>query len=197
MLLELPSILETKRLVLRPYQAGDGLHFLAMLERNRKYLAELLGPITESTEINEIEIFLRKLAADWVARNRFVLSFWEKSSLKYLGHIWIEPLDWRIPNFEMGWFIDKEYQGRGFTTEAAKAAILFIFKNMNANKITVRVRKHGSYYEKSKEIAKRCGFIEEGILRNSVRTHCDNILVNEIYFGLLKEEMKDLLKLSQ
>ncbi len=191
MLLELPSKLETERLIMRPYQAGDGLSFLKMLKRNKEYLGELLGPITESNDIDEIEIYIRKLAADWIVRNRFILSFWDKTSLKYLGHIWIEPLDWRIPNFELGWFIDKEYQGKGYTTEAAKGALAFIFKNLNANKITVKVREHGQYYKKSKRIAERCGFVKEGKLRNSVRTHFDNLLVNETYYGLLKEEIKE------
>ncbi|MFW9906153.1 MAG: GNAT family N-acetyltransferase [Candidatus Thorarchaeota archaeon] len=191
MLLDLPSELNTKRLILRPYQVGDGLSFLEMLNRNREYLGELLGPITESNKLDDIEIYIRKLAADWIIRNRFVLSFWEKDSSKYLGHIWIEPLDWRIPNFEIGWFIDAEYQGKGLTTEAAKAAITFIFKNLRAEKITVKVREYGPHYEKSARIAKRCGFIEEGTLRNSVRTHFDNKLVNETFYGLLKGEIKD------
>ena len=144
-------------------------------------------------EIDEVEHYVRKLAADWIIHNRFVLSFWEKTSSRYLGHIWIEPLDWRIPNFEIGWFIDKEYQGKGLTTEAAKAALSFIFKNLKAEKVTVRVREFGPHSEKSKQIAERCGFVKEGRLRNSVRTHLDNILVSETYYGLLKEENKDLL----
>ncbi|MFX0210187.1 MAG: GNAT family N-acetyltransferase [Candidatus Hodarchaeota archaeon] len=191
MLLDLPSELETERLILRPYQVGDGLHFLDMLNRNREYLGELLGPITESNELDDIKIYIRKLAADWIIRNRFVLSFWEKDSSKYLGHIWIEPLDWRVPNFELGWFITAEYQGKGLTTEAANAAVAFIFKNLKAEKVTVKVREIGPHYEKSKRIAKKCGFIEEGKLRNSVRTHFEDKLVNETYYGLLKGEIEN------
>lgn len=93
----------------------------------------------------------------------------------------------------MGRFIDKDYQGRGYTTEAAKKALAFIFKNLNVNKITVKVREHGPYYKKSKRITERCGFVKEGKLRNSVRTHFDNMLVNETNYGLLKEEIKDLI----
>jgi len=193
MQLELPSELETTRLILRPYQVGDGIVFFEMLKRNREYLGELLGPIIESNEIDEVENYVRKLAADWLVHNRFVLSFWEKKSSRYLGHIWIEPLDWRIPNFEIGWFIDMEYQGKGLTTEAAKAALAFIFKDLKAEKVTVKVRDYGPHYKKSIQIAKKCGFIKEGKLRNSVRTHYDNLLVNETYYGLLKGESKDFL----
>ncbi|MFX1508122.1 MAG: GNAT family N-acetyltransferase [Promethearchaeota archaeon] len=191
MLLDLPSELKTERLILRPYQVGDGLPFFDMLNRNREYLGELLGPITESNELDDIEIYIRKLSADWIIRNRFVLSFWEKDSSTYLGHIWIEPLDWRIPNFELGWFITEEYQGKGLTTEAANAAVAFIFKNLKAEKVTVRVREYGPHYEKSKRVAEKCGFIEEGKLRNSVRTNFEDKLVNETYYGLLKGEIED------
>ena len=191
MLLKLSAKLETERLVLRPYQAGDGFFFYKMLRENREHLGELLGPITESNDLDEVEVYIRKLASDWIARNRFVLSFWEKASNNYLGHIWIEPLDWRIPNFEMGWFIVKNYQGRGLTTEAAKTALEFVFNELKAHRVTVKIREHGPHYEKSRRISKRCGFVKEGLIRDSVRTHFDHLLVNELIYGLLREETKE------
>lgn len=107
-LLEIPSQLETDRLILRSYRAGDGQFFFDMVENgNREHLKEILGYITETKDVNKIEIWIQGLAADWHAHNRFVLSFWEKHTCKFFGHIWMEPIDWKIPLFEMGWFVKK------------------------------------------------------------------------------------------
>ena len=39
MLLEIPTRIETERLYLRPYQAGDGTMVFAVSQRNREHLA--------------------------------------------------------------------------------------------------------------------------------------------------------------
>jgi len=46
--------------------------------------------------------------------------------------IWIEPVDWDVPCFEIGWFIDKGLEGRGYAYEAALAGLGFIFDELEA-----------------------------------------------------------------
>jgi hypothetical protein len=80
---DFPSKFETKYLKLRPYQDGDERIFLEMLNKgNREYLDELLGPISQTTDINEVKTYLGQLAADWVTKKDF-LSYWLKNSFEY------------------------------------------------------------------------------------------------------------------
>jgi len=192
MLLDLPNGFETERLILRPYQDGDEKIFLEMLDKgNRVYLDELLGPISQTIDINEIKTTLRQLAADWVAKNRFVLSYWSKNSLEFLGHIWIEPKNWDLCIFEIGWFVVIDKQGKGFPTEAARGALKFLFQHLRAQKVIVTVRDHGEYKDKSIKIAKKCGFIREGFSRDSVQivsSKGSEAIVGVYHFGLLRSE---------
>jgi RimJ/RimL family protein N-acetyltransferase len=196
LLLDLPSKLETQRLILRPYQDGDEVKFLEMLRNgNREYLDELLGPISQSDDLLGVKIYLRKHSIDWTARNNFVLSYWEKSTNNYLGHIWIEPDDWEIGLFEIGWFIIKLRQGEGLATEATIESLIFLFKFLKANKAKVTIRDHGSYKNKSIALVKRCGFKQEGFLRNCVQvfnSQGPGPTVGVYYFGLLRTEAIDL-----
>lgn len=188
LLLELPSKLESKRLILRPYHAGDGGAFFHMLEHGNREHLKALGTIFGSKKAKEVEIWVRERAADWVTRTRFVISFWEKGSGSFLGHIWIEPVDWDIPHFEMGWFVDKNHQGQGFVTEAAKRSLTFLFKDLHAHKVTARVREHGPHKEKSKHVAEQCGFLKEGFLRDTVKLEDSGELISETYYGLLRAD---------
>lgn len=186
--IQLPTSLESERLFLRPYRDGDEKIILDMLENdNREYLKELLGSITNATDLIEIKKWISSLSNDWDRHNRFILSIWDKDNLTYYGHIWIEPVNWDIPQFEIGWLVDKNFQGRGIVTEAAKRSINFIFHVLQGHKITVRVLGHGLYVDKSIQISKRCGFKREGYLRDTVRLE-DGKLINEHYYGLLRND---------
>lgn len=192
----LPEVLETDRLLLRPYQAGDATNFLEMLnEGNRDYLDELLGPISQETDLEKIETYVQNLASNWISLERFILSYWLKTSKQLLGHIWIEPQNWEIGTFVVGWFVTMQNQGQGYATEAVECAIEFIFRDLKGQKINVTVRNHGKYREKSKRIAERCGFSHEGFIRHSVRIHTSKgagPIVGEFHYGLLRSEYNSI-----
>ncbi len=195
MLLDFANEFETKRLILRPYKDGDEVGFLKILEDgNREHLDELLGPVSQTTDLIEIKIYIRQLAADWTSRTRFVLSYWEKHTSAYLGHIWIEPKDWDLSIFEIGWFVVKDRQGEGLATEATKTGLKFLFGDLKAHKVIVTVRDHGKYKEKSFGLAKRCGFRQEGYTRDSVQIFSSKgpgPIVGVYHFGLLRTEAKE------
>ncbi|MHA2224829.1 MAG: GNAT family N-acetyltransferase [Candidatus Hodarchaeales archaeon] len=113
MFFEVPDRFETEEFILRPYRDGDEVAFLEMLNNNNwEYLDEFLVLISQAIDLNLIKIYLRQLKADWSSRNRFVLSYWLKSSSEYLGHIWVEPKNWDLFIFEIGWFVVKNQQGK-------------------------------------------------------------------------------------
>ncbi|MHA1967814.1 MAG: GNAT family N-acetyltransferase [Candidatus Hodarchaeales archaeon] len=189
---DFPNRFETERLKLRPYQDGDDRIFLEMLNKgNREYLDELLGPISQTMDINEVKTYLNQLVTDWFTKKRFVLSYWSKNSIEYLGHIWIEPKNWELFIFEIGWFVVIDKQGKGFPTEATRCALKFLFRHLKAQKVIVTVRDHGEYKVKSIKIAKKCGFIQEGFSRNSVQIFNfkgPGAIVGVYHFGLLRSE---------
>ncbi|MHA2501227.1 MAG: GNAT family N-acetyltransferase, partial [Candidatus Hodarchaeales archaeon] len=136
MLFDLPTRLETSRLIIRKYEKHDGVALYRLLEKNdnREYLKDHVTEASTITTEEEAEIRVRELNADWVARNRFVMGIWLKKPDVYVGQIWIEPKKWEVPSFELGWFLEKSHQGQGIATEAAEAAIHFLFNHLKAHK---------------------------------------------------------------
>ena len=186
--LKIPSRFETERLILRPYKTGDGRQFFNMIKNdNREHLREILGYITDSEDMNKIEQWIQTLALDWVKHDRFVLSYWQKGTNNFLGHIWIEPINWKVPTFEIGWFIEKNHQGKGYATEATKKALELLFKYLQADEVIVRVREHGPYNIKSKDVAERCGFIKLGFFHNEIKLE-DGTLISETHYKMSKKD---------
>ncbi|MFX0168108.1 MAG: GNAT family N-acetyltransferase [Candidatus Hodarchaeota archaeon] len=182
---DLPDRLEADRVFIQRYKQGDGEGLFALLERNdnRTFLQPNVEEVAILTTVNEAEAKVRRHAAEWVARERFVLGIWLKSEALYVGEIWIEPQRWEVPSFELGWFLDQGFQGRGLATEAARRSLVFLFSDLKAHKVIVITRDTNL---RSAKLAERLGFTKEGHLREC-RVE-KGIRYGHIYYGLLQSE---------
>ncbi len=189
LLLDVPTRLDTERLIVRKYTEGDGreLHLLLERNRNREFLRENVEEVSSIKTEEEAEIRVRKHSAEWFARDRFVMGIWLKSENKYVGEIWIEPKKWEVPSFEIGWFLDQGYQGRGVAEEAARRSLEFLFGNFNAHKVIAITRDTNS---KSIKLAERLGFCKEGHLRECGIE--DGKRYGLIYYGMLRTEFSSM-----
>ncbi|NPD89654.1 MAG: GNAT family N-acetyltransferase [Asgard group archaeon] len=110
-----------------------------------------------------------------------------KESNTFIGNIWIEPKNWQVPSFEIGYYLDQGYTMKGLATEAVKRSIDFIFDELQAHKIILITR---DYNERSCKLAERLNFVKEGHFRES------NIDSEKrwglYYYGLLKPEYEKL-----
>lgn len=188
MLIDLSTYLESSRLIIRPFQAGDGQDFFNLLETedNRTFLKEHVTEASTISSEDEAEIRIRELHADWVARKRFVMGIWNKIDNEFLGQIWIEPKRWVVPSFELGWFLGESRQNQGYATEAALRSLRFLFDELSANKVIVLTRDDN---ERSIKVAERCGFLKEGHLRD--HNVINGKVIGLLCYGLLRREYEN------
>ncbi|MBD8048864.1 MAG: GNAT family N-acetyltransferase [Clostridium argentinense] len=103
---------------------------------------------------------------------------------KYIGGCGINNIDWKNSVVTVGIFIgDKDYQGKGYGTDAMKVLMNFIFEEMNINKIKLNVY---AFNERAIKSYEKCGFKKEGLLRQEIfRQGKYN---DEVVMGILREE---------
>lgn len=188
-LLNIPTRLDTERLIVRKYEEGDGRGLYLLLERNdnREFLRESVDEASSVKTEEEAEVKAQKYSAEWVARDRFVMGIWLRSEDKYVGQVWIEPKKWEVPSFEIGWFLDQGYQNRGIATEAVRRSLKFLFNDLNAHKVIAITRDTNP---RSCKLAERLGFRREGHLRESGIENGKRYGL--FYYGMLRTEFSSI-----
>lgn len=184
-MMDIPDQVDSKRVTIRRYIRGDGVAIFALVERNgnRDHLRGIADDMTGLKTVDDAEVLARRHRGEWAKRERFVAGIWDKSDDSFIGELWIEPKNWEVPLFEIGWFIDKGHEGEGFAYEAAKAGIGFIFNELEAYKVIAATDDTNT---RSYKLAERLGFVKEGHTRESeIR---DGKRFGRLIYGLLRKE---------
>ncbi len=193
LLVDLPDRLETERLILRPYRAGDGPAYLEVALRNREHLArfEADNPIRRVRSVEDAEILVREFAADWVSRRAFFFGSWLKEGGAFAAQIYVGLVNWEVPELEIGYFVDRDHEGRGLVAEAVRACLSFVFDYLHANRVTLRCSDQNP---RSYRVAERCGFLREGHLREcDPRFRADDgALGGKLIYGMLRSDFDRL-----
>jgi RimJ/RimL family protein N-acetyltransferase len=172
-------------LTVRKYAEGDGKDLFLLLERNsnREFLRENVEDVASIRTEEEAETIVQKRSTEWLARDRFVLGVWLRNEEKHVGQIWIEPKNWDVPSFEIGWFLDQGYQGRGIATEAVRRSLELLFRDFKAHKAIAITRDTNL---RSIRLIERLGFRREGHLRESGIQ--DGKRYGLLHYGMLRTE---------
>jgi len=124
-------ILETERLLIRPWRADDRDAFVAMT-RDPEVMRFVHGgtPYSET----EIEEFLARQARQESEFGVCMGAMVEKSSGRVVGIAGIQPLG-TTGDLEIGWWVARDLWGHGFATEAGAAAMRHVFQTLGRSRV--------------------------------------------------------------
>ncbi|MEH6939969.1 GNAT family N-acetyltransferase [Bacillus sp. JJ664] len=163
LLIDIPTKIDTKRLYLRIPMAGDGELVNAAIRASINEF-KLWLPFAQSVpEITETEINLRRAHNQFLNRESFRFLIFSKETDMFIGTCSLQSIDWDIPKFEIGYWIDIRFSGKGYMTEAIQRLTNFAIHELNGRRIEIRCESSNT---KSRTIPEKLGFELEGILRN-------------------------------
>lgn len=150
-------IVETERLILRPWRASDIAPNTAMLSDpgTARYITPDHKAVTNETNGWRNAAIIM---GHWALHGFGMFAVEEKSSGRYIGRVgpWCPP-GW--PGFEVGWGIARECRGRGYAIEAARAAIDWTFASFAIDRIIHCIDPKNVA---SQAVARRLGAENEG-----------------------------------
>lgn len=187
--MDIPEYMETERLYLRPYQSGDGPMLYAAGMRNRAHFAEFeYGNILMllKNEVHAEEI-IENLVADWAAHKCLFIGIFEKGSSQWVGQVYVEPTNWDLPEFTIGFVADVNYEGKGYISEAVIAVLRMLFINMEAHRIKSDCHEKNV---RSWRLLERCGFSREGHLREN-KKNANGSFHGDYLYGFLRREFQE------
>ena len=186
LLLDIPTRIETERLYLRAYQAGDGPWYHALSQKNKAHLAryESDNPVMTIHSVEEAEIVMRDFAVSWTARNAFFMGAFLRDTQEFVAQIYIGVVNWDLPEFELGYFANVDHEGRGYVTEASKGALDFMFTHLGAYRVRLMCDDTNL---RSARVAERCRMLQEAHIRENHK-HADGSVSGTLQYGILKSE---------
>ena len=167
-MIELPDQLRGERVLLRPYRPGDGAALFAALDANREELKTWLSWIDNHRTVDDSEAYVRQMAGRWLAREMLIVSIWDQDG-QYCGGTGFHGCNWKVPSFELGFFLHPGARGQGYATEAVNLLTAWARKDLQARRVWASC---DSTNQGSRNVLERCGFRREAhLLRERVDHH--------------------------
>lgn len=140
--------LETKRLLLREFTLED-------VNDAYEYLSDVkvMQYIEYPFDRERTEKFIQECAIQY----SLIFALVEKVSQKVIGHVIFHPFD-SVLEYEIGWILNKDYQGKGYAYEISCALIDYAFKELKLEQIVAEADRNN---EDSLSLLRKLDMAEE------------------------------------
>lgn len=161
-LIDFPTEFYTERLQIRMPMPGDGLLVHRALQASIHELKPWLPFAQKEQSEEEVEANIRMAHADFLSRKDLRLLVFLKETGDFVASAGLHRINWQIPKFEIGYWIDSRYSGQGFITEAVQGITDFAKDELKAKRLEIRCDTENV---RSRAVPERLGFTLEGILK--------------------------------
>ncbi len=179
----LPPDLTFDNYKIRLIRPEDTIQLLELVNTNRTRISNYFQKTSKAVyDKNSAKAWIKDRIISANKKEHYCFIIEDTFEHKLSGVVFLKNFDWAIPKCEIGYFIDKNKEGKGITTKATAEIIKFCFDNLKLNKLFLRAAIDNF---SSKKVAEKNGFLPEGILRNDFKTE-KGILIDVVYYGLLR-----------
>lgn len=174
----IPTVITTDRLELR---APAFEHVAALTTAVRASLPELkpwMPWATDQYSQAGAEESVRSAMAAFASKQDVRYHLFESGFGKLIGSTGLHRINWRVPRFEIGYWLASTATGNGYATEATRALARVAFQQLGAKRVELRCDDLNSA---SIAVIERCGFQLDGILANFTRGTDGSLRAERIY----------------
>lgn len=162
--------IETERLIIRPPKMGDAIQINQAIHRSLSALQNFM-PWAQDPSLSATEKFVLTSVQNRAvgeANNLPMVVIHKADNIIISGCGFNENSDSTVPFYEIGYWLDSNYTGKGYATELTLALSRFAFEVLQAHRVQICVDVDN---EKSIQVATRCGYTLEARLHHN-RINC-------------------------
>ncbi len=178
------QVIETERLILRPFQYSDDDAMLKYWIADEKIQSMYSEPVYSTKE--DVKGLLDKYIGSYKKDDYYRWAVIDKANNECIGQIAYFLVDNKNHFAEIEYCIGSDFQCRGYATEATKAVIDYGFNKINLHKVQICTK---TINKPSKRVIEKCGFTYEGTLRDYF--YMNNQYIGRLYFSILREEYEN------
>lgn len=153
-LLDFPEEFYTERLHIRMPNPGDGTVVHEAILASREELKPWMPFAQKEQSVEELEANIREAHAQFLKREDLRLHIFHKETGEFIGSSGLHRMNWDVPKFEIGYWIDTRHSGKGYMSEAVQGITDFAFRELKARRVEIRVDSRNT---KSRRIPEPAG----------------------------------------
>lgn len=162
-LLDFPEEFYTERLLIRKPIPGDGKVVFEAMQASINELKPWMPWAHRDQSEQDVEANMREAHAKFLTRKDLRFHLFNRETGEFIGSSGLHRIKWEVPKFEIGYWVDTRFSGKGYITEATKAITDFAFRELKAKRVEIQCDTRNT---KSRAIPEKLGFTLEGILKN-------------------------------
>lgn len=162
-LLDIKTQFCTERLLIRMPMPGDGKVVYEAISASINELKQWLPFAQKEQTEQQTEVNMREAHLRFLKREELRLLIFDKNTKQLIGSSGLHNPDWDVPKFEIGYWIDTRFSGKGYMTEAIQGITDYALNELKARRVEIRC---DTLNFKSQAIPEKLGYTLEGTLRN-------------------------------
>jgi ribosomal-protein-serine acetyltransferase len=162
-LVPIPEQFVGAQVLLRRLHEDDVHALYTLLREAQPHLARWLpGFDTPPTAEDALE-GIRRQEARWARRESFSMGIFARADGALVGDVRLRPGDWKIPAFDLAYWLHPAAAGHGYARAAVRLLTAFAFEQLHARRVMIACDTRN---ERSRRVPESLGFPCEGCLRN-------------------------------
>jgi RimJ/RimL family protein N-acetyltransferase len=176
--------LRGERVIVRPYREEDAAALQEAVAESREHIRPWLPFADDHQTVEDSLSWINDQRARWILRENMNCAIVDMETGRYLGGTGLHPREWRIPAFEIGYWLRTSAEGKGYMSETVRLLTDFAFDKLGAQRVEIQCDELN---ERSAQVARRLGYKQEGLLRNEF-TAPNGSVRNTLIFSLIPED---------
>lgn len=160
---DFPSEFYTERLLVRMPMPGDGKVVFDAIEASLEELKPWMPFAHYNQTVEDVEANIREAHLKFLKREDLRMLVFHKGTWEFIASTGLHRINWDVPKFEIGYWIDSRHSGKGYMTETVQGLTDFAFDVLGAKRVEVRC---DAFNKRSAAVAERLGFKLDAILKN-------------------------------
>jgi ribosomal-protein-serine acetyltransferase len=158
--------------------------YFALIVRNIEHLRVWMPWAAPEPSLEATVTFMKGNMQQFAEGIGLPTNLWYRGQL--VGAINYPRMSWEKRKAEIGYWLDKDMQGKGIITRAAKTLVTYAFQEYGLNKVEIHAAAEN---HRSRAVPERLGFIQEGTIRQDA--WLNGKVHDMIIYGMLANEWQN------
>lgn len=165
-----------------PFDESRHKELFELIDKNRSRLEDFFsGTVARTRSLNDTKVYCDEMIVKKSKKEYFPFIIHLKNTDQFVGFIDLKNCVWNIPKGEIGYFVDKDFEGKGLISQGLELLLKYLIEEHEFKKLVCRI---GTDNIGSQQVALKNGFELEGTIKRDYKT-TGGRLVDLSYYGKL------------